>query len=127
MPAVLLVAIGGVIGTLTRYGAGIWLREASQRGGFPYATLVVNLTGCFAIGIVHGLLAERWMVREEYRLALVVGVLGGFTTFSSFGWDTIAMLRDGQILRAGLNVVIQNVVGLGLVYGGYALGRLRFA
>jgi CrcB protein len=123
MYGVILVAIGGMIGTLARYGAGMMLRGANERSGFPYATLAVNLAGCFAIGLLHGLLAERWAIREEYRLALVVGVLGGFTTFSSFGWDTAVMLREGHVLRAGTNVLLQNVCGIALVFAGYRLTR----
>ena len=119
----LLIALGGAVGTLARYGAGALLRGASQRGEFPYGTLAVNLVGCFAIGLFSGLFAERWPVREEYRLALIVGVLGGFTTFSSFGWETAAMLRDGHVLRAAANVLAQNVLGVVLVFAGYALAR----
>jgi fluoride exporter len=123
MLRILLVALGGMIGTLARYGTGVALRGAYERSGFPFATLAVNLAGCFAIGLLHGMFAERWPIREEYRIALVVGVLGGFTTFSSFGWDTAEMLREGQLLRAGANVIVQNVLGIALVFLGYALAR----
>jgi CrcB protein len=115
-----------MVGTLARYGTGVMFRGMYERTGFPYATLAVNLLGCFAIGLLHGLFADRWAVREEYRIALVVGVLGGFTTFSSFGWDTAEMLREGQLLRAGANVIVQNVLGIALVFAGYAVARVRF-
>src|SRR5688572_32906789 len=96
----LLIALGGAVGTLARDGVGAALAGPSQRGGFAYGTLAVNLVGCFAIGLLSGWFADRWPVREEYRLALIVGVLGGFTTFSSFGWETAAMLREGRVLHA---------------------------
>ena len=120
---VFLIALGGAVGTLLRYGTGLMLAGPSQRGGFPWGTIAVNLVGCFAIGLVYGLFEDRWLVREDVRLALVVGVLGGFTTFSSFGWETMEMLRQGHMLRAGANVIVQNVLGVGLVFVGYGLAR----
>ena len=125
MLRLLLIALGGAAGTVARYGTGVLLRGAFERSGFPYATLAVNLLGCFAIGLLHGLFASRLPMREEYRLALVVGVLGGFTTFSSFGWDTAEMLREGQLIRAGANVLVQNVLGIALVFAGFAITRAR--
>jgi CrcB protein len=119
----LLIALGGAVGTLARYGVGAVLATPTQRSGFPYGTLAVNLVGCCAIGLLSGLFAERWPVREEYRLALIVGVLGGFTTFSSFGAETAAMLREGRVLHAGINVIVQNLLGVALVFAGYAIGR----
>jgi len=119
----LLIALGGAVGTLARYGVGAALATPTQRSGFPWGTLTVNLIGCFAIGLLSGLFADRWAAREEYRLALIVGVLGGFTTFSSFGAETAALLREGRVLHAGVNVVVQNVLGVALVFAGYALGR----
>ena len=121
----LLIALGGAAGTLARYGTGALLRGPSERGGFPYGTLAVNLLGCFVIGYLQGLFADRWLVREEYRVAVLVGFLGGYTTFSTFGWETTAMLHDGQWVRASANLLASNVLGVLLVMVGYSLARLR--
>ena len=125
MNKLLLIAIGGAVGTLARYGTHVLARGASERANFPLATLIVNLLGCFLIGYLQGLLVERLAVREEYRLAIVVGFLGGFTTFSTFGWDTAALLRDGSSMRALINLLASNLLGVALVFAGYALSRVR--
>ncbi len=124
MLKLLLIALGGALGTLARYGTGTLLRSVTERTAFPYGTLAVNLLGCLIIGYLQGLFADRWLVREEYRVAMLVGILGGFTTFSSYGWETTAMMQDGQMLRAGMNLLANNVLGIGLVMVGYALSRL---
>jgi CrcB protein len=125
MYKLLLIALGGALGTLARYGTHILAKGAGERLAFPVATLTVNLLGCFAIGYLQGVLIERWPVREEYRLMLIVGFLGGFTTFSTFGWDTAQLLRDGQVARGMLYAVASNVLGIALVFAGYGLSRWR--
>ena len=121
----LLIALGGAAGTLARYGTHVLAKGAGERLAFPVATLTVNLLGCFAIGYLQGALIERWPVREEYRLMLIVGFLGGFTTFSTFGWDTAQLLRDGQMMRGMVYAVASNVIGIALVFAGYGLSRWR--
>ena len=123
MYKLLLIALGGAAGTLARYGTHVVARGVSERSNFPIATLVVNLAGCLLIGFLQGLLVERLNVREEFRLAIVVGFLGGFTTFSTFGWDTAALFRDGHVARAALYLVASNVIGIVFVFAGYALSR----
>jgi CrcB protein len=125
MYKLLLIALGGALGTLARYGTHVLAKGAGERLAFPVATLAVNLLGCFLIGFLQGALVERWPVREEYRLMLIVGFLGGFTTFSTFGWDTAALLRDGEVGRAVVYLAASNVVGVALVFAGYGVGRLR--
>ena len=120
----LLIAAGGAAGTLARYGTSTALMRASERsGGFPVGTLVINLLGCFVIGYLNGLFLERLVVRPEYRAMMLVGFLGGYTTFSTFGWETASLLREGQYARAAVNLLLSNVVGVGLVVLGYGLGR----
>ena len=80
MLKLLFIALGGAVGTLARYGTVTLLRSASERNSFPVGTLVVNLLGCLIIGYLHGLFADRWIVREDIRLALFVGFLGRYTT-----------------------------------------------
>lgn len=125
MYKILAIAIGGAIGTLARFGMGTLLARLMERTGFPWATMTVNLVGCFLIGYLNGLFIERVLVTPEIRLALLIGFLGGFTTFSSFGWETISFLRDGQYLMAGVNIAANNVIGLLLVLIGYVLGHGR--
>ena len=114
MLAFLLVGVGGAFGSMARYGVGLALPTT----GFPYATLTVNVIGCFCIGMVMPTVARIEALSPELRLLIVVGFLGGFTTFSAFGNETEALLRSGGGL-ALLNVAAN--VGLGLA--AVAIGR----
>ena len=119
MYKLLLIAIGGALGTLARYGTTSALQPISSR--FPWGTLAVNLLGCFVIGLLQGV-AERGLLAPQYRVPMLVGFLGGYTTFSTFGWETASFLQDGQFVRAGLNVLGNNVIGVVLVMLGYIVG-----
>jgi fluoride exporter len=123
MLKLLLIAAGGAAGTLARYGTSTALMRMSARTGFPLGTLAVNLLGCLLVGYLNGLFLERVVMRPEYRLMLLVGFLGGYTTFSTFGAETAELLRAGQWFRATANVLLSNVLGIGLVILGYGLGR----
>lgn len=90
----LFVALGGAVGASLRYGAGIWLIKPN--GLFPWATWWVNLLGCFLAGVFLALTQKYPVLQQEARLFLMVGILGGFTTFSSFGLETFQLLRQGQ-------------------------------
>lgn len=114
MSAFLLVGLGGALGSMARYGIGLALPSS----GFPYATLAVNVIGCFCIGMAMPAAARVEALSPELRLLVVVGFLGGFTTFSAFGNETVALLRSGGGLPL-LNVAAN--VGLGLA--AVALGR----
>jgi CrcB protein len=116
----LLIAIGGAVGTLARYGTSTAMMPWSER--FPWGTLTVNLVGCFIMGCLQGMFAERWMIRPEYQAAILVGFLGGLTTFSSYGWESFAFMQAGQFWRAGANILLNNVAGIVLVLLGYGLG-----
>ena len=117
----LWVMLGGAVGSGARYlVSGAWLGEASAR--FPYGTLTVNLVGCFLIGILATTLSAATGARPELRLALIVGLLGGFTTFSSFGLETIDLIRSGRVGAALAYVSISTVVGVALAYGGIRVG-----
>ena len=91
---------------------------------FPFGTLAVNLIGCLLIGYVNGLLLDR-VLREEYRFLLVIGFLGGYTTFSSYGWETFALLQDASYFRATMYILGNNMIGIALVMVGFALSRLH--
>jgi CrcB protein len=120
----LLIALGGAVGSVARYGTGTLLLRATERTLFPWGTLAVNLLGCLVIGYLNGLLDDR-LIRPEYRYLAVVGFLGGYTTFSTFGWETAAFLRDRQYLAAAVYILANNVLGIALVVVGYGLSRLH--
>ncbi|MEA3013031.1 MAG: fluoride exporter [Sphingomonadales bacterium] len=123
MLRLLLVGLAGLAGTLCRY----WLSGALARRygeAFPAGTLAVNLLGCFAAGLLFQIMQERHAFGETARAAVFVGLLGGFTTFSSYGLQTFEMLRDGRAGLAALNVVASNLLGVLMVCAGYALAKL---
>ena len=113
------VALGGALGALARYGISGWVYDRLGEN-FPWGTLVVNLVGCLALGLVI-----RWLqvsaVAPEVRPFLTIGVLGAFTTFSTFSYETVALLQEGQWLRAGLYMGGSVVLGLIAMVAGMAL------
>lgn len=122
MQKVLLIGLAGLIGTLARY----WLSEAVGHRydeTFPLGTLVVNLLGCFLAGLFFYLLQERFNLNETLRAVVLVGLLGGFTTFSSYGLQTFALLREGQFASAALNLILSNLFGLLMVWAGYSTAK----
>ncbi|MDQ2682683.1 MAG: fluoride efflux transporter CrcB [Chloroflexota bacterium] len=119
----LLVGIGGGIGAMLRFGIG----RAIPREGvhtFPTATFAVNLTGAFLIGLILGAIVERNVPHENWRLLLVVGLLGGYTTFSAFAWETISLIEANAWRTAALYVVGTNLAGLAACAAGLAIARL---
>ncbi len=115
-----LIACGGGLGAVARYGlAGVAQRLGD--GQFPLGTLVVNLTGCLLIGIAAGIFTGPSVFREEFRLAITVGFLGGFTTFSAFGLETFVLLANRGGWSALGNLLLSNLVGIALVWLGYRL------
>jgi len=115
-----LIAVGSAAGGLCRYGlAGVVQRFAGVT--FPWGTLCVNVVGCLLIGVCGAVFSGPHLIREEYRLAATVGLLGGFTTFSSFGFETLQLVNSGSMRSAILNVSACNVLGLGAAWIGYRL------
>jgi len=113
-----------VVGANLRYVVGRWLAQALGTG-FPYGTLVVNLAGCFIVGVVGALVSARLIDRPELvRLVVIVGFLGSLTTFSSFAYETHALAQDGEWLRAGVNLVMSVVGGVAGVTLGIQLAPL---
>lgn len=126
MGAWIAVAIGGALGSVARHAVNhlVHMRWLTTR--FPAGTVVVNLVGCFVIGLLAGLLASnRLGLRSYWREFVFVGVLGGFTTFSTFGLDTFLLSRTHSVGQAALNVTAQVIGGLFVVWLGYQLGLLR--
>ena len=119
------VGSGGFIGALARYGLSGLVHRQAPLATFPYGTLAVNLLGCLVIGLLAGLAESRQLFGPQFRMFALIGVLGGFTTFSTFGYETFAMLRDDEHLRAAANVGLHVILGLALVWLGYALTTWR--
>ncbi len=110
MANIFIIGIGGFLGAISRYGAALWI---GQRWGrtFPLGTFLINISGSFLIGLLMSLFTERFMVNPQWRLLLVVGFLGAYTTFSTFEYETGALMKDGEWLIAMLNVVLSVIVG----------------
>lgn len=118
----LVVGAGGFLGASARYLAG-GLVYRYVEAQFPYATFLVNVSGCFGIGFLAVLAEERFAIGPEARLFLMTGVLGGYTTFSTFGYETFTLARDGSYALAALNVVGQVALGLLAVWAGVVAAR----
>jgi fluoride exporter len=123
MNMILLVALGGAVGSVARYlmASGI---QSATRWEFPIGTVLVNILGCFLIGILYVLLVARPDPRHDLRALLMVGVMGGFTTFSSFSLETVTMAMNGNYTGATLNVVISVAACLVGTVLGVTLARI---
>jgi CrcB protein len=118
---ILWVGTGGFVGSVLRYLVSGYIQERSGSIDLPYGTFAVNIIGCFAIGFLAELVEMRGVLTAEVRVLLITGALGGFTTFSTFGNETMALLRDGQTNLALLNIGASIVAGLAAVWLGYSL------
>lgn len=123
MQHALLAGSGGFVGAAARYWIG-GLVHRHLGASFPLGTLVVNATGCFFIGLLGVLAEERLALSPAARVFWMIGVLGGYTTFSSFGYETMALLREGSSALALLNVAAQVVLGLFAVWCGALAARV---
>lgn len=122
MLKLLLVGIGGFCGSAARYAVS-GLAQRLLGAAFPYGTLAVNLAGCLCIGLGMQLVEERQLFSPETRALLLTGVLGGLTTFSTFGYESFALLRNGEWRLAALNCGLNLALGLLAVFAGWRLGR----
>jgi fluoride exporter len=118
-----LVALGGAIGSTLRYlldgEVYRWLPAT-----FPYGTFVVNVVGCGIFGLFIGVGEQQLVVGSSARTFLLIGVIGGFTTFSSFAFETVQLLRDGEWWLGAVNTIGQVVIGFTALWAGFALGRI---
>ena len=119
----LLVFLGGGLGAALRY----WLSGAVYRylpADFPYGTLAVNISGCFLIGVLMAFQEGRFEFEPSLRLLIGIGILGGFTTFSTFSYETAALLRDGQAIQASMNILASLLGCLAATVAGITIGKL---
>jgi CrcB protein len=123
MPVVLWVALGGGIGAAARYGVNAWSGRVLGTE-FPWHTLIVNVAGCFAMGLLTGLLALKLDLSQEARAFLTTGILGGFTTFSAFSLDVALLMERKAHLAAGAYAAGSVVLSLAAVFAGLHLIRL---
>ena len=118
---ILIVALGGAVGSILRYKLGGFALHHTQAWNFPVSTFSINVAGCFAIGILAALVEHHDLFSPSMRLLLFTGLLGGFTTFSAFGYESVFLLRRGLGSVAMSYVVLSVVCGLGAVVAGIKL------
>lgn len=123
MKMVFYVAIGGAFGSVARYLTGMWFGRLFG-AGFPWATLTVNIVGSFVMGVLVAAMAQAWSPSAEVRAFLTVGILGGFTTFSTFSLDVAGMLQRGELGVAAAYVLSSLIVGIGGLFAGLYLVRM---
>jgi fluoride exporter len=120
-----MIAVGGACGSLMRYAMQGWVQRLSG-STFPVGTLAVNTTACFVIGLLSGFFAGPQLIREEYRIGLTVGVLGGYSTFSTFGLESFNMANDSEYGWALLNMIVSCAAGFAAVWLGYRIAERWF-
>ena len=124
MIKLLVVGSGGFLGAILRYLIGGLLQSVCGGSLYPYGTLGVNVLGCVSIGLLVGFSESKMVFTPEVRLFLLVGLLGGFTTFSTFGYETFALMRNSQNLAAMMNVLLNVLVGVSAVFAGFSISNL---
>ena len=120
----LYVGLGGFIGASLRYATGLFVERFTNGALFPYGTFVVNMLGCLLIGFLAGLTDSRQLLNDTSRAFVFTGMLGAFTTFSTFSYETMGLFQNGQTSPALTNLVLQIILGLLAVWGGIQLAKL---
>jgi len=125
MNGILLVALGGAVGSVARYKISGWVLHHTIDWKFPAGTFAVNVLGCLVAGILAGLAEKHDLFSADARLLLFTGVLGGFTTFSAFGLETMFLIRRGDVLIAGSNIVLSVIAGLFALWLGLSMASFK--
>ena len=123
MLKIAIIGIGGFVGAILRYLVAGSVHSIIKTATFPLGTMTVNIVGCLLIGVGGGLMESRQLFSPEWRAFIFVGILGSFTTFSTFGLETFNLARDGQWLSSFGNLGISIILGLGAVLAGHTLSR----
>jgi CrcB protein len=124
MPQLFWVGVGGFLGSVGRFIVSGLLNRLSPALDFPIGTLAVNILGCFFIGLLHAVAESRNVLGTDTRIFLFIGVLGGFTTYSTFGFESLTLLKEGEFLKTSYYILLHVILGLAAVWIGDILGRL---
>lgn len=124
MRDLLLVGMGGFLGSVARYSLGAWVTHQTGAHRFPFGTLTVNAIGCLAIGLISGIAEQSSTFSPHTRLLLITGVLGGFTTYSAFAYESYFLAREHAWAFAAINVIAHVLLGLAMVWLGHAAAGL---
>lgn len=124
MLKLVIIGCGGCIGAILRYLVSGAVHTLLKTSTFPVGTMTVNVVGCLLIGVGGGLMESRQLFSPEWRAFIFIGILGSFTTFSTFGLETFNLARDGQWISSFGNMGLSLILGLGAVLAGHALSRL---
>jgi CrcB protein len=121
---VLWVGFGGFVGSSLRFMISGWVHRLPGTSSFPYGTLVVNVVGCLVLGFLGGWAESRQVLSPATRLFVMIGVLGGFTTFSTFAYESLALAHGSDLARAFVNIALQLALGLGAAWLGFSAAKL---
>jgi CrcB protein len=124
MIKLLMVGMGGFAGSICRYMISDISHRLFNDPFFPYGTLTVNVVGCLLIGLLGGLSESRQLFTPEIRALVLIGFLGGFTTFSTFGYEIFTFARDGQFVSALTNLLLHLILGFGSVWLGFSISKV---
>ena len=124
MSNLLILGLGGFLGAISRYLLSDYVQNLFRQTNFPYGTLAVNILGCFVLGLLTHAAGARGLLDAQTRLFLMVGFVGAFTTFSTFGYETLRFIQDGAWGLAIGNTLLNVILGLGMVFLGFVLGRV---
>ena len=119
----LIVALGGALGAISRWLLGGWIDQMTERTAFPWGIFAVNILGCCVFGFLFAVGENRAWMTEHAKLLIFTGFLGSLTTFSTFGWNSMQLIKDGQITVALLNILLSVGVGVAGVWMGFSLGK----
>jgi len=123
MQSILVIALGGALGALSRYGLGFWI-SSKWNQGFPLGTFIINITGAFLLGFLNILFIEKLTISPLWRLGIGIGFLGAYTTFSTFSYEVIMLIEGGSLLTAGLYTLLSVIIGFTGVALGVGLARI---